>query len=193
MSTPAGMLSRETPWNPSHPAMTSHSIVMRVAIRNVAHRRMGGVDVVQSQRRRPRTRAAGRLTSRIAIRSLTNSCCPYTVMRASAGERAEVDAVVGAAEAQAGCRGAPDPRDASALRRPWRRAGRRSPVRARRRARGAPHTSRVRDSMTIDSMPSRLSRCASISPAGPAPMIATCVRTRRRDLERERAGGRAAR
>src|SRR6204780_3366420 len=46
--------------------------------------------------------------------------------------------------------------------------------------------SRVRDSMTIDSMPSRLRRWASMSPAGPAPMIATRVRTLGKALERER-------
>ncbi len=39
-------------------------------------------------------------------------------------------------------------------------------------------------SRTIDSMPSRCNRCDSMSPAGPAPTIATCVRIIRRSLWR---------
>lgn len=35
---------------------------------------------------------------------------------------------------------------------------------------------RVRSSITSVSIPARLSRCASTSPAGPAPTMATCVR-----------------
>ncbi len=51
------------------------------------------------RRRRPRTRSAAPAPSRAAIRSLTTSCCPYTVI-VPAGQLGERDPVVGAVEAQ---------------------------------------------------------------------------------------------
>ena len=55
-------------------------------------------------------------------------------------------------------------------------AGRPCLARARRRGRVARRTARLRASRTTESMPARCSRCESIRPAGPAPMMPTWVR-----------------
>jgi hypothetical protein len=48
--------------------------------------------------------------------------------------------------------------------------------------------SRVRFSSTTDSIPSRASSCASVSPAGPAPTIPTWVRIDRKPSFARRNG-----
>ena len=100
MSTPAGMLSRETPWNPSQPAMTSHSMVMLAPSSRKLTDGCSLTRVVQLHLADlEQDRVAGSEADRDQV--LDDLLLSVHGDAASAGELAEVDAVVGTAEAQA--------------------------------------------------------------------------------------------
>ena len=174
------------PWNPSQPATTSQrssfsapSWLKRTPAARPRRR--------ARRRRRPRSAAAAGSQARrdqvlddllLAVDGdrLPPVSAPKS-MRCPLAVEPQLDAVVDDALALQRAR-----------RRPPRRAGRPCPARARRRARALDVVA-ARASSTTDSMPRSSSRCASSSPAGPAPTMATCVSiTRRRRPRRARPG-----
>ena len=184
VSTPAGTDGRLMPWNPSAPTTKSQSSRPTSSFsRNVMCGRSPSMSCSVTASISKRTSPPSR--NRSAIRSLTTSCWPYTVI-ARPVRSGEVDAVAAAREAQfdalvahaLGVQALADTRLAQRLGVPCSS----TPARTR-----CSTYSRSRPSSTVDSMPCRCIRCDSSRPAGPAPTMPTWVRMRSSVLRRLRA------
>ena len=168
-----GSPARQTPWNPSQPAMKSHasSCSRRRGVkrtRGASPSRSCSAHVVDLEA----DGAAGRQARRDQV--LDHLLLAVDRDR-PAGELARSRCGAARRRSAARCRGARGPRGPSARRRRCRAAGRRCPARARRPGRAARRGRGCAPRARPTRCPAAASRCDSSSPAGPAPTMPTCV------------------
>ena len=163
---------------PSQPAMKSHSSSRsRPSWRKADHGQLG-VEIVQAHVLDLEAGSSAGGHAAPSIRSSMTSCCAVDRDRAPAGQLAQRDAMAARRRSAARCRGARRPsRVAAARRRPASRAGRPSPCSS------TPARTRALDVLAGCGSRARPIRCPrgaagarAASPAGPAPMMPTCVR-----------------
>ena len=167
---------RTTLREPSAPTTKSASITSGLAIRVHGDTR-GRVVSASSTRSRRDTEAQVLAGGEARLDEVLQHLVLRVEPDAAPDERGEVDAVPLRREAQLDAVVAmADGADARRMSL-WRRGSRRCPARGCPRGSSSRSRSRVRWSITMESMPACASRCESSSPAGPAPTMATRVRT----------------